>query len=189
MLGTADGVRAVAAALRAHALAPYVLDPVLVASSGDRLLQPDAERVLRDELLPLATLATPNVREAAVLSAMPVTDVAEMEHAARALCQRGAGAVLVTGGDLAPWAESDEMADVLFDGTVTHIFRHPRVRTRHTHGTGCTLSAAIAAHLALACPLHDAVERALAYVQRALETAPTLGSDEPDAHGPLNHFA
>ncbi|HET7583578.1 MAG TPA: bifunctional hydroxymethylpyrimidine kinase/phosphomethylpyrimidine kinase [Gemmatimonadaceae bacterium] len=185
MVATADVIHAVAAALRAHELRTYVLDPVLVATSGDRLIEEDAERALRQELLPLAALVTPNAREAAVLTGARVQTVGEMERAARALCERGARAALVTGGDV----EGEEIADVLFDGASTHVFRHARIRTSSTHGTGCTLSAAIVAHLALSYPLRDAVARSVAYVQRAIETAPGLGSGAPDGHGPLNHLA
>lgn len=181
MLGDAGVVTAVAAGIRSHALTPYVLDPVMVASSGDPLLEPDAVAAMRTELLPLASLVTPNLDEAAILLGEPVHDVSAMEQAARALVGAGAGAALVKGGHL----EGDETADVLFDGTDVHVFTHPKLDTRHTHGTGCTLSAAIAAHLALGHTMVGAVERSLEYVHAAIATAPGLGQ----GHGPLNHFA
>jgi hydroxymethylpyrimidine/phosphomethylpyrimidine kinase len=182
MLGDAEVVRAVADGVRAHALRPYVLDPVMVATSGDPLLQPDAVSAIVGELFPLATLVTPNLDEAAILVGERPTDVASMERAARALVTtRGARAALVKGGHL----ETAELVDVLFDGRSVRRFTHARVETTSTHGTGCTLSAAIAAALALRVPLDNAVELGLEYVRRALASAPGLGS----GHGPLNHFA
>jgi hydroxymethylpyrimidine/phosphomethylpyrimidine kinase len=182
MLGDAEVVRAVADGVRAHALRPYVLDPVMVATSGDPLLQPDAVSAIVGELFPLATLVTPNLDEAAILVGERPTDVASMERAARALVTtRGARAALVKGGHL----ETAELVDVLFDGRSVRRFTHARVETTSTHGTGCTLSAAVAAALALRVPLDNAVELGLEYVRRALASAPGLGS----GHGPLNHFA
>ncbi|HEU4643927.1 MAG TPA: bifunctional hydroxymethylpyrimidine kinase/phosphomethylpyrimidine kinase [Gemmatimonadaceae bacterium] len=179
MLADAQVVRAVADRVRAHALAPYVLDPVMVATSGDPLLERDAVEAIRAELLPLAALVTPNLDEAGILVGAPVRDVAAMERAARALVAMGAGAALVKGGHL----EGAEMVDVLFDGQELHAYRHPRIDTRHTHGTGCTLSAAITAHLALGAPLGEAVSRSLAWLQQAIATAPGLGK----GMGPVNH--
>lgn len=182
MLGDAEVVRAVAEGLRTHRLAPYVLDPVMVASSGDPLLEPDAVASIVEQLFPLATLVTPNLDEVALLTGERVTDVAGMERAARLLVERhGASAALVKGGHLA----GDELVDVLFDGTRLRRFVHARVATPSTHGTGCTVSAAIVASLALGATLEAAVETSLSYVARALATAPGLGS----GHGPLNHFA
>lgn len=180
MLADADIVEVVAEGLRRHSLAPYVLDPVMVATSGDVLLRPEAVRAIGEQLLPLATVVTPNLDEAAILAGMQVRDVAGMERAARILVERGAAAALVKGGHLA----GDETVDVLYDGSLHH-FRHPRIETTSTHGTGCTLSSAIAAHLALGHELRDAVERSLDFVHRAIATAPGLGS----GHGPLNHWA
>jgi hydroxymethylpyrimidine/phosphomethylpyrimidine kinase len=175
-------VRAVAEGLRAHALQPYVLDPVMVATSGDRLLTDDAVDAIRRELLPLADLVTPNLDEAAILVGEPVRDVAAMERAARRLVEEsGARAALVKGGHLG----GATTTDVLFaDGKVTRV-EHRRLDTTSTHGTGCTLSAAVAAHLALGESLTEAVYAALEYVHRAIRTAPGLGA----GHGPLNHFA
>lgn len=182
MLGDAEVVRSVADAVRTHSLRPYVLDPVMVATSGDPLLEPDAVSAIVDELFPLATLVTPNLDEVAVLFGERPRDVAGMERAARELVtRRGARAALVKGGHL----EGAELVDVLFDGRSVRRFTHARVETTSTHGTGCTLSAAIAAALALRVPLDGAVELGLEYVRRALVSAPALGS----GHGPLNHFA
>jgi len=182
MLGDAEVVRAVAEGVRTHALRPYVLDPVMVATSGDVLLEPDAVSAIVGELFPLATLVTPNLDEVAVLTGERPHDVAAMERAARELvARRGARAALVKGGHL----DGAELVDVLFDGRTVRRFSHQRVDTTSTHGTGCTLSAAIAAGLALRVPLEGAVELALEYVRRAIVSAPALGS----GHGPLNHFA
>lgn len=180
MLATAELVRAVAAAIREHALPGYVLDPVMVATSGDRLLDADAERTIVEELLPLAVLATPNLDEAALLAGFPVEDPAAMRRAAEALVERGARAALLKGGHL----RGDELVDVLFDGREWHEWRRPKLHTTSTHGTGCTLSSAVAAGLAHGRPLRQAVEDALDYVQRAIREAPGLGS----GHGPLNHM-
>lgn len=181
MLADSAVVDAVADGVRAHALIPYVLDPVMVATSGDPLLKPDAVRAIRERLVPLAGLVTPNLDEAELLLGCPVRDAAAMERAARALVGLGAGAALVKGGHLA----GAETVDVLFDGREARRFRHPRLDTRHTHGTGCTLSAAITAHLALGSPLGEAVERSLDWLHLAIATAPGLGG----GFGPLNHFA
>ncbi len=179
MLATAELAGAVAAAIREHSLPNYVLDPVMVATSGDRLLDRDAERTIVNELLPLTALATPNLDEAAILAGFTVEDPPGMRRAAAALVERGAGAALLKGGHL----HTDEIVDVLFDGREWHEWRRPKLNTTNTHGTGCTLSAAVAAGLAHGRPLREAVEDALGYVQRAIRQAPGLGS----GHGPLNH--
>jgi hydroxymethylpyrimidine/phosphomethylpyrimidine kinase len=182
MLGKADIVSAVAAAIREYSLANYVLDPVMVATSGDILLETDAIGMIRDSLLPLASLVTPNVHEAAILVGEKIEDEDDMARAAEKLVgEMGAHAALVKGGHL---ASGDRVLDVLFDGDI-RVFRGKRVNTTSTHGTGCTLSAAITAQLAKGESLHAAVRRAIDYVQLAIETAPGLGA----GHGPLNHLA
>jgi hydroxymethylpyrimidine/phosphomethylpyrimidine kinase len=183
MLATLPIVQAVAEAIRLHHLHPYVLDPVMVSSSGTRLLDFEAVAAMSSELLPLADLVTPNLAEAAALTGTPVTEVADMERAARYLVERGhARAALVTGGHLA----GPETIDVLFTPDAgPQRFHHHRIETTSTHGTGCTLSAAITARLALGDDLTAAVETAMAYVHRAIGTAPGLGA----GHGPLNHWA
>jgi hydroxymethylpyrimidine/phosphomethylpyrimidine kinase len=181
MLATAALVEAVADALRANHLTPYVMDPVMVASSGDRLLDADAQGALAAHLFPLATLVTPNLDEARILTGRHVERVSDMRDAAKALVDLGAGAALVKGGHLV----EDETVDVFWDGAEERIWRRPRIDTRGTHGTGCTLSAAVAAGLALERPLVEAVDDALDFVARAISTAPRIGS----GHGPLNHFA
>ncbi len=179
MLGTAGTARAVAAALRRHALTPYVLDPVIRASTGRALLDRAGVAVLRRELIPLATIVTPNLAEAGALVGEAVTDLTSMVRAARWLVERGgAGAALVTGGHL----EGPASVDVLFDGTAApRVFRHRRIATRHTHGTGCVLSAAITAHLAKGASLERAVRAAMTYVHRALLHPPRIGR----GHGPV----
>ncbi len=179
MLATVALVRHIAAALRAHHWHTYVCDPVMVATSGDRLLDDAAEAVIRDELLPLALLVTPNLDEAALLTGLPVRTVAEMVDAGRRLLELGAGAALVKGGHL----EGNTMTDVLVTPSGVQEFAHPRIDTTSTHGTGCTLSAAITAGLALGCPLDAAVQSGLDFVRRAMLAAPGLGQ----GHGPLNH--
>jgi hydroxymethylpyrimidine/phosphomethylpyrimidine kinase len=180
MLATAELVRAVAAAIDEHGLRNYVLDPVMVATSGDRLLDHDAERTVLDELVPRAALVTPNLDEAAILAGFPVRDPDDMRRAAEVLVSRGAAAVLLKGGHL----EAAEVTDLLFDGREWHTWRRPKLGTRSGHGTGCTLSAGIAAGLAHGRPLQVAVATALDYVHRAMRAAPGLGS----GHGPLNHL-
>jgi hydroxymethylpyrimidine/phosphomethylpyrimidine kinase len=181
MLATRELVEAVAAAIIEHRLENYVLDPVMVATGGARLLEADAEQSVARQLVPLARLVTPNLDEAAILAGFAVRDPAEMKRAAETLVEAGAGATLIKGGHL----EGSEVVDILFDGTSWWEWRHAKRRTTSTHGTGCTLSAAIAAGLAHGRDLPVAVEEALAYVQRALATAPGLGG----GHGPLNHWA
>lgn len=181
MLAGADTVRVVVEALREHDLGRYVLDPVMVATSGDRLLDPDAVDAVRDELLPLAALIAPNWPEAVVLTGVEEDSVEGMERAARLLVDAGARAALVKGGHLA----GEEVVDVLWDGRSIRVLHGRRIATRHTHGTGCSLSAAIAAGLALGRPVPKAAEVAVAWVRRAIAEAPGLGQGS----GPINHFA
>jgi hydroxymethylpyrimidine kinase/phosphomethylpyrimidine kinase len=193
MLGTATVVRAVAAVLPQHKFVPYILDPVMVSTSGARLLEPDAESEIRGRLVPLATLVTPNLDEAAILAGFPVTDVPSMERAGEKLLEQGAGAALMKGGHL----RGSHVVDILLTAAGTQEFVHSRLNTTSTHGTGCTLSAAIAGGLAKRIggwtagswvppdALATAVSDALDYVHRAISTAPGLGQ----GHGPLNHSA
>jgi len=181
MLGSAGVVTAVADAIARHGLPNYVLDPVMVATSGVRLLDRDAERWIVRRLVPLATLVTPNLDEAATLVEEEVRNPEEMARAGRALLKLGARAALITGGHLA----GDEIVDVLVaERDATRCFTHARLDTTSTHGTGCTLSAAIAAGLAQGRPLQQAVGDAVDFVQRAIAAAPGLGAGS----GPLNHF-
>jgi hydroxymethylpyrimidine/phosphomethylpyrimidine kinase len=181
MLATRELAEAVAASISEHALANYVLDPVMVATSGARLLTPDAEQTIARLLLPLSAIVTPNLDEAEILAGFEVRNEAEMRRAAENLVSMGAGAALLKGGHLS----GNEVVDILFDGSDWHSWRRPRIRTTSTHGTGCTLSAGIAAGLAHGRPLLQAVGDALDFLQRALGTAPGLGG----GHGPVNHLA
>lgn len=180
MLHSADVIDAVVASVRRHAPGvPLVVDPVMVAKGGHRLLLNEAETALRDRLLPMAALLTPNLPEAEVLVGFPVRVEADMKPAGERLMALGARAVLVKGGHL----EGDCVVDLLFhDGRVDR-FEDARIVSRNTHGTGCTLASAIAAGLAQKMSLRDAVARARAYVRDAIATAPGYGR----GHGPLNH--
>ena len=180
MLGTVELVEAVADGIARHRLPQYVLDPVMVASSGDRLLAVDAERTIARRLIPLATIVTPNIDEARILAEVDIKTPEDMERAGRALVQRGAQVALVKGGH----ADGEQVIDVLVSARGVHRFAHPRLDSTSTHGTGCTLSAAITAGLALGRPLVRAVEDGLDFVHRAIAAAPGLGQ----GHGPLNHF-
>jgi hydroxymethylpyrimidine/phosphomethylpyrimidine kinase len=182
MLGSAAIVDAVATGIAQWRLPSYVLDPVMVATSGDRLLDRDAEQLIARRLVPLASLVTPNLDEASVLVGHPVRTPDEMERAGRALIDRGAKAALIKGGHLS--APAKEVVDVLVAEGGVRCFTRPRLDTTSTHGTGCTLSAAVAAGLALGRPLERAVEDALDFVHRAMAAAPGLGR----GNGPLNHF-
>jgi hydroxymethylpyrimidine/phosphomethylpyrimidine kinase len=182
MLANASVIAAVAACIREFSLTPYVLDPVMVATSGDPLMTNDADAAIRDTLIPFATLVTPNLDEAAILTGRDVQTVPAMREAAEFLVRQcGAHGALVKGGHL----KSGDAVDVLFfDGEITE-YTHPRLISRSTHGTGCTLSSAITAQLARGVAMRTAVPKALDYVHRAIMTAPGLGS----GHGPLNHRA
>jgi len=179
MLATTPLVSTVATAIREHALQRYVLDPVMVATSGDRLLEEDAVRTIVEELLPLADLVTPNLPEAEILADMRVRTPADMREAARRILDLGAAAVLMKGGHL-----DAEVVDILMAKDMEREWVRPRIETRHTHGTGCTLSAAITAALALGDPLPEAVARGIRFIERAIAEAPGLGS----GRGPVSHF-
>ena len=184
MLASRALIEEVVAALDAHDLAPLVVDPVMVATSGDRLLDRDAEATLADLLVPRATLVTPNLPEAEILAGRPVRSVDDMEEAAAEIASRGAGAVLLKGGHLeTDGSSAHELVDLLWHDGRVRRWQRPRLDTRHTHGTGCTLSAAIAARLATGQALEAAVDGALGYVHRAISAAPGLGA----GHGPLLH--
>lgn len=183
MLHDAEVVHAVAQALRRHRPAHVVLDPVMVATSGDRLIAPDTQAVLVRELFPLVDLVTPNLDEAGWLLGRPLTDVPALEAAARDLQSMGARAVLLKGGHL----DGPVLTDVLRHGDTTTRWADLRIDTRNTHGTGCTLSTAVACELAQGHPLVAAVERARQYVRMALQAG--AGVQVGQGHGPLNHGA
>lgn len=179
MLSTAPIIDALAAVLAEHPIDKLVIDPVMVAKSGDPLLQPDARAALIGRILPLALLVTPNLPEAEALTGIPVTTRAEMEEAARRIHAMGPRNVLVKGGHL-----KGEAVDLLWTGRTLTEFSAPRVDSINTHGTGCTLSAAIAAGLALGRPLVEAVREAKAYVTRAIQEGFQAGRGV----GQLRHF-
>ncbi len=179
MLGNAEVVQAVAAALRRSGRVPLVVDPVMVAKGGARLLDDAAVAALRRDLLPLATLLTPNVPEAEALTGLPIADHAAARRAAQALLDLGASAVLLKGGHL----PGPVVQDILATPAGLEVIESRRIETRHTHGTGCTLASAVAAGLAQGMTLADAVRRGAAYVHAAILAAPGLGA----GHGPLGH--
>lgn len=183
MLGTRAIVEAVAEGLNGFPAVPVVLDPVMVAASGDALLDEDAVEALRVTLIPKAALVTPNLAEAArLLGEAEARDERGMAAQAAKLKALGPGAVLVKGGH----AEGPEAVDMLVDAEGSLRLAGPRVATAHTHGTGCTLSSAVAAELAKGASLRTAVKRAKAYVTASLERAGELHVGE--GRGPLHHF-
>ena len=189
MLANAAIVEAVAAAIAELDLPLVVLDPVLVSSSGERLLDEDGVRALCAELLPRARVVTPNIPEAEALSGRRIQSMDDAREAARRIHDMGAAAVIITGGHGIRRANglrlrASKVVDLLFDGHVFREFRVPRVDSRHTHGTGCTFASAVAAGLALGRELPDAAARAQQYVAGAIAHAPGIGH----GRGPLDHF-
>jgi hydroxymethylpyrimidine/phosphomethylpyrimidine kinase len=188
MLANAAIVEAVAGAIAELDLPLVVVDPVLVSSSGERLLDEDGVRAVCAELLPRARVVTPNIPEAEALSGRRIQSMDDAREAARRIHDMGAAAVIITGGH--GWDEASGLAaglqvvDLLFDGHVFREFLTPRVDSRHTHGTGCTYASAVAAGLALGCELPDAAARAQQYVAGAIAHAPGIGR----GRGPLGHF-
>jgi hydroxymethylpyrimidine/phosphomethylpyrimidine kinase len=180
MLSSKRVIEVVARKIEEHRLEKVVVDPVMVAKSGARLLDPGAVEALARELLPRALVVTPNLPEAESLVGFPLEDENAILEAAKRLVELGARAALVKGGHGA----GAESVDVLYYRGGLRRYRAPRIATKNTHGTGCTFSAAIASELALGRELEEAVERAKAYLTKALAAAFDLGS----GHGPLNHF-
>jgi hydroxymethylpyrimidine/phosphomethylpyrimidine kinase len=179
MLANRIIIRAVVEVLRDHPDLPVVVDPVAFTSTGYPLLEADAMGALLNELIPLATLITPNLREAAALAGISVQNDDEMRRAAETLLEKGARAVLVKGGH-----REDSADDLFMDGSGETWFRAKHIDTYHTHGTGCSLSAAIAAGLARELPLHEAIARAKTFVHRGLLEGYPVG----EGRSPINHF-
>lgn len=179
MLHSAAVIEAVARAVTDYEKAQLVLDPVMVATSGDPLIEVDARTSLIERLFPLATLITPNSDEASFLTGIDVQDETSAMQALEALKTMTSGAILLKGGHI----KGAEITDWLWDGGQLHRMAFKRINSQDTHGTGCTLASAIAAHLANELPLPDAVNRARNYVREAIRYAPGLGQ----GHGPLNH--
>ena len=182
MLATAEIVSIVAARAANGEFSNLVVDPVMVATSGDHLLDAGAERAYITELFPYATVITPNIAEASLLVERPVTTVVEQIDAARRLFDYGPACVVVTGGD----ADGVEVVDVVFDGTTIRLLRSTRISTFNTHGTGCTFSAAITARLAAGDTCSDAIDGAKRYITAALHGSAVwrLGT----GHGPVDHL-
>jgi hydroxymethylpyrimidine/phosphomethylpyrimidine kinase len=180
MLANAGIVESVARTLAAASRRPIVLDPVMVAKGGDRLLETDAIAAIKQHLIPLARIVTPNVPEAEVLAEMPIRSREDMLEAGVRIRQLGAGVVLVKGGH----AEGEESVDVASTAGGSFEVRGPRLPGRHTHGTGCTLSSAIAANLALGASDEEAIRAARIYLEGAIRQAPQIGA----GHGPLGHM-
>lgn len=180
MLSGPDMVQGVAEALRQWDVVNLVVDPVMVAQSGDRLLSPSAELVLREQLVPLAMVLTPNIHEAQILLDRSIQNLEDMKSAARDMVKLGCHWAVIKSGHLL----GESMAvDVASDGQEVHLLRFPYVPTRNTHGTGCTLSAAIAAGLAQGRSPLNAMQLAKSYVTKALQASCSIGH----GHGPVNH--
>lgn len=180
MLPTAEVVAAVAEALEASDFSgPTIVDPVMVATSGDRLLDDTAIRLIRTKLIPMATLVTPNLPEAEVLTGKKVTTPDEMLQAGRLILEMGASAVLMKGGHLS----SETLTDLLITKDKVAELSSPKIATRHTHGTGCTYASAFASLLAAGYSLYQAFPIAHNFVQTAISAAPGFGA----GHGPVGH--
>jgi len=189
MLSNTAIIRAVASSLKERSRIPLVLDPVMVSKSGNSLLESDAVATLKDFLFPLADLITPNIPEAEALTGKTLTTDGDLEKAARLLHTMGSRAVLIKGGhrpqlQAEAGAEYSEVVDLLYDGQEFHTIRGPWVNTPHTHGTGCTLSAAIAAGLAQGLELYTAILNARTYLTKALAVGFAIG----EGTGPVHHF-
>ena len=180
MLHDAAVIETIVAVLQKHAAGiPLVVDPVMVAKGGARLIDPDALDALKRLLIARADILTPNLPEAEILCGTTIGNTAEMRNAGETLLTLGCRAELVKGGHLS----GETVSDVLVTAEGARVWESPRLATRQTHGTGCTLASAIAAGLAQGVGVEDAVDRARAYVQRAIASAPGLGR----GHGPLDH--
>jgi hydroxymethylpyrimidine/phosphomethylpyrimidine kinase len=180
MLATAAIVEAVAATIQELDLPLVVVDPVMVAKSGDRLLDDDGVQMLCTELLPRALVVTPNIPEAEALCGRTIRSLEDGREAARRIHDMGASAVIIKGGH----AAGDEIVDLLFDGQAFTEWRTPRISTKNTHGTGCTFASAITANLALGRSLRESAFDAQQYVAGAIRHALAIGR----GHGPLDHF-
>ncbi|WP_223068910.1 bifunctional hydroxymethylpyrimidine kinase/phosphomethylpyrimidine kinase [Paenibacillus caui] len=183
MLFSADIIRAVAAKISEFGWSKLVVDPVMIAKGGAELLQEEAVQAMCSHLLPLALVVTPNIPEAEKLTGRPIRSLADKKEAARKLSELGAKNVVIKGGHDA--SSETESVDLLFDGNAFTEFTGPRIHTKHTHGTGCTFSAAIAAGLASGLETGEAVGRARAFIQAAIEDGLNIGQ----GHGPTNHWA
>ncbi|QIC04167.1 bifunctional hydroxymethylpyrimidine kinase/phosphomethylpyrimidine kinase [Brevibacillus sp. 7WMA2] len=180
MLATAPIIQAVGEQLRKHQATKLVIDPVMVAKGGAKLLQDEAIQALLTQLLPQAHMITPNLPEAEVLVGRTIQNVADMKEAAKYLHEYGVAHVVMKGGHML----DHQLTDLLFDGQYFHEVEHVRINTRHTHGTGCTFSACLTAELAKGADAVTAFHTAQQFIVMAIQTAPNLGS----GHGPTNHW-
>ena len=181
MLSTVEIIEVVSSTLKELKVHKLVVDPVMRAKSGDRLLQPNAEQALRKNLFRCALLVTPNIPEAEALTGRRVSTIEDMKECARMIHDDGPQAVLVKGGHI---EQAERVVDILFDGRTFYEFVSPRIVTKNTHGTGCTYAAAITSYLARGEDLLQAISLAKAYVTGAIQHSFALGN----GHGPLNHF-
>ncbi|GJL92563.1 MAG: hydroxymethylpyrimidine/phosphomethylpyrimidine kinase [Hyphococcus sp.] len=179
MIGDVETASIIESALKKYSSVPVILDPVLIATSGDALASDGVAAFIRDRLAPLAALITPNIDEAAALTGAVITGRESMRDSGKALIGFGTGAALVKGGHLT----GETVEDALVTPEGSRIFSNPRIDTTSTHGTGCTLASAVATGLAQGMTLQVAVKRAIDYVHKAIVTAPGYGA----GHGPLNH--
>ncbi len=179
MIANAEIIKVVVQKIRTYRLRNVVVDPVMVAKSGSRLLRRDAIRALRSHLIPLATVVTPNLPEAQELAGFIVKTDRAIREAAQKICDMGAKSVVIKGGH-----RKGPATDVFYDGNRFVELKSARIKTRHTHGTGCTFSAAIAAHLARGCDLEEAVALAKQFITQAIRKGFSVGS----GHGPVHHF-
>ena len=180
MLSSAEIVKVVAKLLKPQNMTNLVVDPVMIAKSGHRLLKPDAVEALMHELIPLALVVTPNIHEAQQLSGIEIKTLNDARKAAKIIHRLGCRHVLIKGGHLL----EDRATDLLYDGRFFELFKSEFIDTPHTHGTGCTFASAIAAHLALGKPLTQAVTAAKAYLTEAIRHGLSIGHGK----GPTNHF-
>ncbi|MGD1968129.1 MAG: bifunctional hydroxymethylpyrimidine kinase/phosphomethylpyrimidine kinase [Desulfobacterales bacterium] len=184
MLYSAELIEAVAAALKRHDAQKIVLDPVMVAQSGDKLLQDDAVEAIKIYLMPLATVVTPNLPEAVVLTGQEIQSDKDVENAARSLAARGSKSILIKGGH----GDDNQSSDLLYLARENRFVRlvAERVQTRNNHGTGCTLSSAIAAYLAQGHNIEPAVQKAKVYMNQAIAAGAAYKIGH--GHGPVHHF-
>ena len=180
MLASCRILKVVAKKIREYKVDKLVVDPVMVAKGGARLIENDAQRSLIEELLPLALVITPNIPEAEVLSKVKISSLGDMRRSAEIIYNRGAKNVVIKGGHL-----TGDAVDILYDGENFHEFVSERIKTKNTHGTGCTYSAAIATGLAEGRSVFEAVKRAKEYITDAVRFSLSIG----EGHGPTNHFA
>ena len=179
MLSSAKIITQVVSSLKHYGIQQLVVDPVMVAKGGDKLLQDEAIQTLKEKLLPHALVLTPNIPEAEVLTGLPIETLDDARHAAKTLISMGPKTVVVKGGH-----RKGEPIDIFYDGSNYYEFTSDRITTTSDHGTGCTFSAAITANLAKTLSIKDAVEQAKIYVSASLRSAYPVGK----GHGPLNHF-